>query len=332
MSTERGICMFLVIIALVFVVAHLGSSILQRDCIPNDRVPSISVIPSNSPKKEVVYQTKISKYYPPYQSDIDTSKKYKMFIAIKSMPTHLESRRMIRESWLRYLTDLKGSQVDAAYRFFVGVPKESGCRKGRYGKLCNVNATFDEIEHELQKEFEAHNDIVRLPVLDHFWNLSQKVVKTMEWSFASVKFDYFVSVDDDVFVQLDEVIALLKQFSPNRHYWGHFIEKVPNVDEKPLFHHATYGAHASGTFYGLSRDLVAYVVKYSKDLKMLLSDDAAVSYWFSPMRINTTHIEAFGFDSHQFNCSHYVTHNPSVDLRFIYNSIIEGEVCNSDQE
>jgi len=252
------------------------------------------------------------------------------------MPTHQEARRAIRESWLRYITEPSSSGLPAdlkksvTYRFFFGYPKEPGCRPPRTGKLCNTSLSFESIQAELIREEELFNDMVRLPILDHYWGLSEKLTETLLWSYQSVNFDYFIGTDDDPFIQLDQVILEILKSSPDRLYWGSLHKQVSSLDGKYIYHHSDYPPYMNGVLYGLSRDLVGFVAHNAGGLKHLLLDDAALGFWLSPMFVNRVdYKERFRLtpDPEHFNCSLMVEHNPREDLRVIYNALQDGLIC-----
>jgi len=276
------------------------------------------------------------KFSPPYQKDIEAVNKYKIFIGIKSMPTHLEARRAIRESWLRYITDPSNSALPSdlkksvTYRFFLGYPKEPGCRPPRTGKLCNTSLSFESIQAELIREEESFNDVIRLPILDHYWGLSEKLTQTLVWSYQSVNFDYFIGTDDDPYVQLDKIVLEILKSTPDRLYWGNLHKGVSSLDGKYIYHHGDYPPYMNGVLYGLSRDLVGFVAHNADGLKQLLLDDAALGYWLSPMFVNKVDYKdryRLTPDPENFNCSILVEHNPREELRTIYDALQEGLIC-----
>lgn len=143
------------------------------------------------------YVMKGSKFYGP-----------DLVILILSAPGNIEKRNAIRESWVK-LKDRKSyfdrahGKIPVKYYFVIG---DAG-----------LNVI---LQNKLGREQGRHYDILMLPVVDSYGNLTLKVLKSFEWindQFdVGVSFKYVLKCDDDSFVYLnllmEELLELEKLF------------------------------------------------------------------------------------------------------------------------
>eukprot|EP01112_Ceratiomyxa_fruticulosa_P020365 TRINITY_DN690_c0_g1_i1.p1 TRINITY_DN690_c0_g1~~TRINITY_DN690_c0_g1_i1.p1 ORF type:complete len:380 (+),score=53.25 TRINITY_DN690_c0_g1_i1:232-1371(+) len=261
---------------------------------------------------------------------------YKLFIAIKSTPQHMEARKMIRESWIRYFTDPKSTplpqeaKVDMTWKFFFGQANITKCRPGRTGELCNPNMTLADVERILQKESDKHGDIVRLKVIEHYWNLSEKLIQTLVWAATNEEFtfDYFLGVDDDAFPRFEWLYPELIRYPPVMLYWGRFHSWVPSIDPVTDYPHEIYAPYTTGILYGLSTDLVDFLAENGQYFVRLLPDDAALGWWMDPLKISKPDYRwEYAFTSGGFPCDKLVVHKPRENFVTIFDEIQNNTRC-----
>ena len=92
--------------------------------------------------------------------DESTTANRTLFIAILSAPNNFEKRQVIRETWLRHVTDLhytRGLLDVIGYGFVVG------------------QTTDQLVQSKIEKESKNHSDILQVEMNDSYRNLTRKV-------------------------------------------------------------------------------------------------------------------------------------------------------------
>ncbi|KAF5290773.1 hypothetical protein FQA39_LY14616 [Lamprigera yunnana] len=112
-----------------------------------------------------------------------------MLILIMSDPKNFDKRSSIRDTWL----NLK-SQTKTFKHFFV---------------IGSIGLTPDHILH-LSTEQSVHNDMLILPMVDSYNNLTLKVINSFTWLHeqldVGLNFKYVLKCDDDTFVRVDNLL------------------------------------------------------------------------------------------------------------------------------
>eukprot|EP01112_Ceratiomyxa_fruticulosa_P013320 TRINITY_DN3747_c0_g2_i1.p1 TRINITY_DN3747_c0_g2~~TRINITY_DN3747_c0_g2_i1.p1 ORF type:complete len:679 (-),score=120.08 TRINITY_DN3747_c0_g2_i1:216-2252(-) len=268
---------------------------------------------------------------------ITYTQQYRYFVSIKTTPGHIEDRKKIRDSWLRYFTDPSSVPLTASekkqfsYKFFLGRLKESNneiCRPGRGGEACKMSPS--ELEKELQIEQSLYGDIVRLDVVEDYWNLTEKLGETLIYSYSHFAFDYYVGIDDDTFPRIDLVFQELQKRKPHKLYFGRFHKEVPSIDKYDDYPMKVYPPYATGLLFALSHDLVEYVVNNFKYLDKLMPDDCALGLWLLPLKVKEVDFYyRFIFNEASMTCTSLARHKPN-DLKTLYIISQNGMLCKGD--
>ncbi|CAG8504976.1 14501_t:CDS:2 [Ambispora leptoticha] len=184
----------------------------------------------------------------------DTDAYVKVIMVILSSWTEnsYAKRQAFRNSTLRLLPQ-HSNRISIVYRFILGDAPSTKTRM--------------ELGHRIHVESQEFNDILMIPTLDTFHQLSRKVYKTYQWS-SKFAFDYLIKTDDDVFIRLDTVAKELEEMGPGkRYYWkGLAYWNIPpnsEIEQKyadeeydlPIFPPFT-----AGPLYILSRDIISLIV------------------------------------------------------------------------
>ncbi|XP_045471894.1 beta-1,3-galactosyltransferase 6 [Harmonia axyridis] len=124
-----------------------------------------------------------------------------LIILILSSPNNFGTRNIIRETWLTLVLDQENKRNSKNFKV------------KHYFTIGYLNLEKDKII-ELEKEQYEYNDILLVPLVDTYSNLTLKVVKSFEWlneQFDSgLSFKYVLKCDEDSFVRLDNLIHELK--------------------------------------------------------------------------------------------------------------------------
>eukprot|EP01116_Phalansterium_solitarium_P018258 TRINITY_DN4786_c0_g1_i1.p1 TRINITY_DN4786_c0_g1~~TRINITY_DN4786_c0_g1_i1.p1 ORF type:complete len:568 (+),score=229.93 TRINITY_DN4786_c0_g1_i1:167-1870(+) len=122
-----------------------------------------------------------------------------LFIGISTAFQNADLRLAVRETWLRYHSLWDGKIV---HRFFVG-------------QTANT-----ELLATVQAENDKYKDIVFLPFMDTYNNLSLKTMHLSKWATDHYDFTYLLKMDDDTFLRLDRYVARLQNKPIEMFYYG----------------------------------------------------------------------------------------------------------------
>jgi len=118
-------------------------------------------------------------------------------ITVKSAVDHFEHRQAIRDSWASI------ANGEATIVFLLGMPT---------GDSANV------VLEQIEREADEHEDIVLGQYIDSYTNLTVKALTGLAWrSEHCSKPEFTLSIDDDTYVDLDELL--------NRH-----LSRLPDAD------------------------------------------------------------------------------------------------------
>jgi len=132
-------------------------------------------------------------------TETQSQKSVKLFLGITTSfdEKGRKLRDTVRKTWLNYDNPCKGF---VEHKFFLGISPE--------GK----NVTQEEL---------ALGDIVFLPFIDTYQNLSRKTMQVCKWATDHYDFDYMAKMDDDTFMRLDRIVPyLIKNGSLSKYYAG----------------------------------------------------------------------------------------------------------------
>jgi hypothetical protein len=116
-----------------------------------------------------------------------------------------DKRQILRDSTLHW-TD-KQSDTTINYRFILGQPPSAQIQSWMGPKLV--------------QESEKYHDLLVVPAPD--LHNSEKLYESLKWASSSVKFDYLVKSDDDVFVRWDTIRKELAVLDAKDNYWNGFV-------------------------------------------------------------------------------------------------------------
>ena len=117
-----------------------------------------------------------------------------LIIAVESGRFNNGRRKAIRDTWWRYSKTL---QIPAILAFFIG--SGDGSEKSKY------------IQKLIYNESLSHGDIIQADFVDSYGNLTYKTMSLVHWALNFCKnFDYIIKTDDDVYMNVDNFMTLLK--------------------------------------------------------------------------------------------------------------------------
>ncbi|XP_052074027.1 beta-1,3-galactosyltransferase brn-like [Mytilus californianus] len=121
----------------------------------------------------------------------DNSTHSKIVILVKSSVNNFERREVIRRTWGKYL------EKNMLLVFLLGLPSN--------GNLA------------IRKESTLYGDIIQENFIDSYWNNTVKMIMAYRWavSFCDTS-DYLFFVDDDYFVNIDNLQAYITKVKNNK--------------------------------------------------------------------------------------------------------------------
>ena len=140
-------------------------------------------------------------------------------ILILSTVKSIQMRHNIRKTWL---SDMKRSYRKFKYYFVVGHDM-------------NVTETFHDTYEYLKDEINEYNDLLVLPFIDSYWNLSVKVsllYKRPELLDEAMRCTFIFKIDEDVVIRANRLISLIHSLPSNYPiYGGHIYDNVTRFQQ-----------------------------------------------------------------------------------------------------
>lgn len=113
-----------------------------------------------------------------------------LFVAIISGAGNFDKRKIIRQTWLPHFVRNE-SHLLAGHGFILGLTADNKTQK------------------QIEEENEEYGDILQIDFMDHYYNLTLKVVGLFNWIYNNCSNVSFVfKVDDDTYVNVRNVVAL----------------------------------------------------------------------------------------------------------------------------
>lgn len=238
-------------------------------------------------------------------------------VFVMSATNHLENRNIIRQTW--------ASRVPKNTRVYF---------------VLGINNLRVEEKKSIAGEEDKYRDLVILDNFEESYStLTQKLLETLKWADDNLQTDYFMKVDEDTFVRLDQILIELKSKPKQMMYWGFFdgrahVKKSGKWAEKGFVLCDRYLPYALGGGYVLSSDLIHYVAKNSDMFQLLNSEDVSLGTWLAPLKIKRLHDPHFNTEFKTRGCfnSYIVTHKQSMDdMKKLNRSLrVNGRLCESE--
>ncbi|PQQ08589.1 putative beta-1 3-galactosyltransferase 12 [Prunus yedoensis var. nudiflora] len=164
-----------------------------------------------------------------------------------------------------------------AFRFVIGRSKDAK-------KMAGV-----------QKEIDKYRDFLVIDVNEEYLNLPWKTLAFFKAAFQLFEADYYVKVDDDIYLRPDRLATLLaKERTHSQTYIG-CMKKGPVItDPKMKWYEKSghligneYFRHAYGPIYVLSAEVVASLaIARNNSLRMFSNEDVTIGSWMLAMNVN----------------------------------------------
>ena len=185
-------------------------------------------------------------------------------------------RDVLRSTWFPSGAALRKMEVEHGllFRFVIGDPQVAG----------------DSLDMSLQDEISQHDDFFRLRHTDTYDRLSDKTVMWFSAAVTSVEADFYMKVDDDVYLRIPALGRFLVSHRLSRALYFGCMKTGPVLSNPRLKWHEPewwrfgengnkYFRHCSGQIYGVSRLVAQYIHDHSSILHRYANEDVSVGSW-----------------------------------------------------
>lgn len=235
--------------------------------------------------------------------------KFRCIILILSAPDNVEKRAAVRETWVKFLG------TDFLHLFIIGSKDISSAQRS-----------------QIVKEHKSFGDILLVPVVDAYGNLSLKVLRSFQEVNSVYDFTYLIKTDDDTFLNIQELKKALRLTPKQFLYWGYFsgnarVYRRGKWKELNWFLCDRYLPYALGGAYILTKDLVDFIAKNGDNFRLYRSEDVTVGTWLAPLNVFRMHDTRFDTGTFTRGCQDDViaVHDKSPDqLRIYHRRLMDG--------
>lgn len=242
-----------------------------------------------------------------------------LVIGIMSAPGNFEQRSAARSSWVQlqsltdpHLNDLTTEEKQKlVIRFVIGTPKDAS------------------LEPLIAKESATYHDIIRVPVVEDYFQLTLKTLEFFKWADSTYQMQWVFKCDDDSFVRVDKLLRDLQHRTSSSLYMGKMWTGTPvdrRIDSFTPF--SQYNTFAAGAGYAVSWDLISYIVRHASELHMYPAEDVAVGMWLAPLKMEV--VDHPHFHSYQEGCDKdMIVQNPAPPkvMREVFYHTVNGVPC-----
>ncbi|GAA5811390.1 hypothetical protein MFLAVUS_004825 [Mucor flavus] len=190
-----------------------------------------------------------------------------------------EKRKILRDSTLHWTG--KEGETNIIYRFVVGQPPSPRIQSWMGPKLI--------------VESENYHDLLVVPAPDLQLDKSKKLYEALKWA-STVKHDYLVKTDDDVFVRFDLLRNQLNDLGPKDNYWSGLVYRNmpvehfnPSYNMDVDYEMPILPTFTAGTLYTLSSNLVNVIANIDYPQRFITKDDINLSMWLFGFDIQPVH-------------------------------------------
>lgn len=135
---------------------------------------------------------------------------YRFFVAIKSRAEKDERRNLIRKTLLA--NPVFGTKC--VPRFYVGLNED--------------------VNHDnLKAEIAEHGDVVVFDIYDDYHHISTKTMGVREYALERFSFDFYLEIDDDIYINMNHVFETVRDLDPELHYYIGDMFEYTSVERNP---------------------------------------------------------------------------------------------------
>ncbi|GAA0140456.1 glycosyltransferase [Lithospermum erythrorhizon] len=221
-----------------------------------------------------------------------TDKRYKVmgFVGIQTGFGSVGRRKSLRQTWfpqdhqgLKRLEEATG----LAFKFVIG------------------KSTDQSKMSQLKKEIAEYDDFLLLNIQEEYSKLPYKTLAFFKAAYALYDSDFYVKLDDDVYLRPDRLSLLLaKERSHSQTYLGCMKKGPVFTDPKLKWYEplspllgTEYFLHAYGPIYALSADVVASLSVLRNDsFRMFSNEDVTIGAWMLAMNVNHENVRDLCMD------------------------------------
>ncbi|XP_058776671.1 probable beta-1,3-galactosyltransferase 14 [Vicia villosa] len=202
------------------------------------------------------------------------------FVGIHTGFSSVGRRQSLRKTW--FPSDPDGHKrleeaTGMAFRFIIG----------RTNDKSKMSA--------LKREIAEYDDFIQLDIEDEYSKLTYKTLAFFKVSYALFEAEFYVKVDDDIYIRPDRLSLLLaKERSHLQTYIGCMKKGDVFTDPEHRWYEPLYSLtgkeyflYAYGAIYALSTDIVSNLVAFrNNSFRMFSNEDVTLGAWMLAMNVN----------------------------------------------
>jgi beta-1,3-galactosyltransferase 1 len=175
-----------------------------------------------------------------------------LLVIVPSAVVNFDKRSAIRETWGSAFKNYNYKGYNVVLAFIVGKPLNSS------------------LKSQISVESNAYNDIIQEDFIDNYQNLTLKSVMLLKWVDRYCReAEFVVKVDDDIYLDLDNLLSLLNIHGKKMLIGGHlncYAQPVRSKSSKwympyDIFPGSVYPPYALGWAYFLSGNIIHSLYK-----------------------------------------------------------------------
>lgn len=171
--------------------------------------------------------------------------------------------------------------------------------------LFSVGYTKDRnINKQIDLESFKNKDLIRIPILEDYRELSHKVILTLHLlNQISTNFEMILKSDDDMFIKINKMIPYLLNVDKNEVILGEILWKSPVIRDPSLkwyvskedYPYPVYKPYINGPCYAIRRSIIDEIVKKHYKVKTIPMEDVHISYLIKSAGYKLTDSNRFYF-------------------------------------
>lgn len=192
--------------------------------------------------------------------DVCSSKSIKLILVVITAPESQDNRMCIRKTWGFYK-----NRPELEIVFLIGN---------------SVNSTMNT---EVQKENQLFNDIVKINLLEDYYNLTYKTVAMLEFVISHCQgAKFLMKLDDDIFVNIPKILMFLESHrNDKRKIYGNLLEGKDPIRDQTNKYFASeieysgniYPNYVNGPSYLMTTDILHELYNTSLNTPYLKYED-----------------------------------------------------------
>ncbi|KAK4744231.1 hypothetical protein SAY87_010543 [Trapa incisa] len=214
--------------------------------------------------------------------------KYFMVVGINTSFGNKKRRDSIRATWMPQGEIRKRLEMEKGIilRFVIG------------------HSAIPDSDNAIEEEDKIYGDFLRLEHIEGYHELSGKTKTYFATVVSLWDAEFYIKVDDDIHVNLGTLGTILSGYQGKPLVYLGCMKSGPVLAQKDVKYHEPeywkfgevgnkYFRHATGQFYGISKDLATYIFKNQNLLHKYANEDVSLGSWLIGLDVDHVHDKRF---------------------------------------